>query len=591
MDSPQPPSFSQDQKEYLQGFFSGVAQRGFVPFLGETAQGQITNDPALSTTGNVIDSVHGVPIEDLCKEEQIKHELHGLDAYDRLMEHAEADKFPEGGDVFRFKFHGLFYVKPAQDSLMLRCRIPGCAMRSHQLRGLAEIARDWGGGYAHVTTRGNFQVREILPRDSMKVLLKLADLGMTSKGSGADNLRNVTATPTAGFDRTEIMDVLPLAKAMHTYILNTREMYDLPRKFNISFDGGGAISVCADTNDIAFYAVRVGEGHGMEPGVYFRVQLCGITGHKQFASDCGLLIKPNECVPVAAAMIRVFREHGCRTNRKKARLKYLVDDWGQEKFIEETQKQLAFELHHAPLEICEPRRKIDRAGHIGIHSQNKPGLNYVGVVVPVGYLSIPQMLGLADLAERYGSGDVRLTVWQNVLIPDIPDAHLAEFSARLRELGLRIEATNVTGGLVACTGSQGCKFAQSDTKRHAIEIGDHLRERIDLDYPINIHLTGCPHSCAQHYIGDIGLVGVKVKREGESVDGYNMVVGGGVDDEQGIGRELMPAIAASELPNLIEHMLRRYLDTREGTESFLQFTRRHDIDTLKNLFFDHGSAA
>ena len=211
--------------------------------------------------------------------------------------------------------------------------------------------------------------------------------------------------------------------------------------------------------------------------------------------------------------------------------------------------------------------------------------------MPVGYLSIPQMLGLADLAERYGAGDVRLTVWQNVLIPDIPDAHLAEFSARLRELGLRIEATNVTGGLVACTGSQGCKFAQSDTKRHAIEIGDPLRERIDLDYPINIHLTGCPHSCAQHYIGDIGLVGVKVKREGESVDGYNMVVGGGVDDEQGIGRELMPAIAASELPNLIEHMLRRYLDTREGTESFLQFTRRHDIDTLKNLFFDHVSAA
>ena len=150
----------------------------------------------------------------------------------------------------------LFYVKPAQDSFMLRGRMAGCAIRDYQLEGIAEMAEDWGGGYAHVTTRGNYQIREIMPENAMKILLKLGDLGLTSKGSGADNLRNITASPTSGFDPHEVYDVLPLARDMHTYILNTREMYDLPRKFNISFDNGGPVSVCMDTNDIGFLAVK-----------------------------------------------------------------------------------------------------------------------------------------------------------------------------------------------------------------------------------------------------------------------------------------------------------------------------------------------
>ena len=176
-------------------------------------------------------------------------------------------------------------------------------------------------------------------------------------------------------------------------------MYGLPRKFNVAFDNGGAISVVADTNDIGFVATRVGEGRGVPAGVYFRVLLCGITGHKQFAADCGLLLRPEQTVAVAAAMIRVFQENGDRTDRKKARLKYLVDRWGVEKFIAETEKRLAFPLIRFPAEECEPRNPIDRAGHVGVHPQRQPGLNYIGVSVPVGRLPVQQMLALADVGE------------------------------------------------------------------------------------------------------------------------------------------------------------------------------------------------
>ncbi len=575
--------FNPVQKQYLQGFFAGVAQRGY--FVGQTANGQFTHDANAAAGGNLIDeTVHGTPVEDLSKEERIKYEEHGLDVWDKLLDHAAQDKFPEGGDVFRFKFHGLFYVAPAQDAFMLRCRIPGCVLRADQMVGLAEIAEDWGGNYAHVTTRGNIQVREIQAKDSVDVLVKLREIGLTAQGSGADNVRNITASPTSGFDPLELIDVLPLAKAMHHYILNNREMYDLPRKFNIAFDNGGAVSVCADTNDIAFYAVRVGEGCEVEPGVYFRVQLCGITGHKQFAKDCGLLLKPEECVAVAAAMLRVFQENGDRTNRKKSRLKYLVDDWGVEKYLEEVGKRLAFDLRYFAMGSCEPRAPITRHGYIGVYPQKQVGLNYVGVTVPVGHMTPEQMKGAAALASKYGKGEIRLTAWQNFIIPHIPDESLDAFKEGLCELGFGWEHDHIMNGLVACTGNAGCKFAAAGTKAHSLKIGEHLKSTVQLDQPINIHLTGCPHSCAQHYVGDIGLQGVKVKVDGASVEGYHIVLGGGVDDEQGIAQEVFPSVPFDDIPPLLERVLKTYMNQRDSKESFIQFTRRHTPEQLREIF-------
>jgi ferredoxin-nitrite reductase len=577
------PGFSLAQQQYLQGFFSGMAQRGVMPFVGHTAAGQITNDPASGLVNKAAEEAEptwfGTPLSDLCKEERWKQEENALDIWDTLVAHANEDKAPAPDDLFRFKFHGLFYVAPAQDSFMLRMRVPGGILSAHQLRGLAQMAADWGSGRADLTTRSNLQIREFEPKNIVRVLSKIQDLGMTSRGSGADNIRNITASPITGIDPEELYDVAPLADALNRYILNSRDMYGLPRKFNVAFDNGGAISVVADTNDIGFIAVEVNEGHGIPAGVYFRVLLCGITGHKQFATDCGLLLRPDQTVAVAAAMIRVFAENGDRTDRKKARLKYLIDKWGVEKFISKTEKLLAFPLIRVPASVCEPRKPIDRAGHIGVHPQSQPGQNYIGVAVPVGRLPVDQMLALANIAETYGTGELRLTVWQNLIIPNIPTVKLEAAKAAILAAGLAFEAGTVLSGTVACTGNKGCRFAATDTKTHAVALANLLDSRFNIMQPINLHVTGCPHSCAQHYIGDIGLMGVKVGGE----EGYQVIIGGGSDQDQGIGRELIPAIKFSDLPQVMERLFHSYTTQRKPEESFLDFTRRHSITDLQSF--------
>ncbi|MGJ8697678.1 MAG: NirA family protein [Verrucomicrobiaceae bacterium] len=574
MISPASP-FTEEQTGYLNGFMAGIRQS--LPFMGQNASGQFTNNPEEAVEENV----WGTPVEDLCREELVKHEQNGLDCYDTILDKAAKGEFASDGDIFRFKFHGLFYVTPAQEAYMLRARIPGCALSARQLHGMAEISEDWGGGYLDVTTRGNLQIREILPANSVNVLNKIIDIGLTSKGSGADNVRNITATPTTGFDKDELIDVMPYAKAMHHAILNNRDLYGMPRKFNISYDSGGAISVCADTNDIAFYAVTLKEDtQDLKAGVYFRVQLCGITGHKQFASDSGLLVTPSESTALASAMLRVFIENGDRTNRKKARLKYLIDDWGTPKFLDEVQKKLAFPLRFVAADLCEKPRPKVKHGHVGTYKQ-ADGNNYLGIVIPVGRMTCDTAHTIADIAEEFGTGDIRLTAWQNLLIPHIPDEKLADAQAAIKAAGLAYASTTISGGLVACTGNTGCKFAAANTKGQAVILGNYLETRVELDQPINIHLTGCHHSCAQHYIGDIGLMGTPVKLpSGEKVEGYNIVLGGGVDDTQAIAREVYKSIPFTDIPPLIESLLQTYLANRTPGETFANYTQRERIEDL-----------
>ncbi len=586
-------TFTAEQKEFLSGFMAGVAQRGIHPYVGTTATGQLTGDSAQGGANLAEETVYGTPLGDVTKQERWKHEEHPLDGWDRILAHAETGKFPDEEHTFRFRNFGMFYVSPAQNSFMLRCRIPAGELTASQMRGLADIADDYGNGKSAVTTRSNLQIREILPPNLVNVLTRLQSLGLTAKGSGVDNIRNITASPTAGFDVRELLDTRPFAHALHHYILNHREFYNLPRKFNVAFEGGGAVDTVADTNDIGFMAVKLAaEAKGeslkdaapveLPAGVYFRVELCGITGHKQLAKDCGILVKPTEALAVCAAMIRVFLENGDRTDRKKARLKYLVDKWGVEKFLAETQKNLAFPLVKFPLEQCQKRPAAVKHGHIGVYRQKQPGKNYIGVVVPVGVLSTKQMRRVADLAANYGSGALRLTPWQNVLIPDVPDGFVETVKRQLVRIGLHHEATNILGGLVACTGNTGCKWAATDTKGQAVALGAHLNKKLQLDHPINIHLTGCPNSCAQHYVGDIGLQGVKVGAA--SNEGYHVVFGGGTGADAAIGRQVFSGIPFTELPTLLEHVLKTYLAKRQLGETFAAFTRRHEVKQLQEMF-------
>jgi ferredoxin-nitrite reductase len=505
--------------------------------------------------------------------------------WDDVVRHGVEDRYPKGDDVNGFKYFGLFYVAPNQDAFMCRLRLPGGILTAHQFRGIARIADDFGGGYADATTRANLQIREIKATHATDVVTALQDLGVVTRGSGADNIRNVTGSPTAGIDPHELIDTRPLARAMHYHILHHREMYGLPRKFNISFDGGGTVSALEDTNDIGFTAVRVGEGKAVPAGVYFRLQLGGISGHKDFARDEGVLLTPDQCIPAATAVVRVFTENGDRTDRKKARLKYVLDQWGHEKYVAETEKYLSFKFTRFPLAECEPRPPVDKHGHLGVHPQRQPGLFYIGVLLPVGRLLTDQIRGLADIADRYGSGTIRMTVWQNLIISDIAGENVPAVQKAIEDLGLHWKATNVRGGLVACTGNAGCKFAASNTKRHAMAVADYLDSRLDLDHPINIHLTGCPHSCAQHYLGDIGLLGAQVAVGEEMVEGYHVFVGGGYGEDKYIGREMIRGVVAEDVPGVVETMLRAYLEHRASPdESFNEFVRRHPTDQLKAWF-------
>jgi ferredoxin-nitrite reductase len=564
-------AFTDEQKEYLAGLMAGLSH-------ALNPQPSTLNEPQADPT------VHGTPLSELCKQERWKYDEEPLDIWDKLLAHADENKFPDEADTFRFRYHGLFHVAPTQNAFMLRCRIPAGELTAAQMHGLADIAHDWGGDYADITTRSNIQIREIVPQNIIKVLTKLQESGLTSRGSGVDNVRNITASPTAGIDPTELIDTRPLAKALHHYILNHRDLYGLPRKFNVAFDGGGGVSVVADTNDIGFIAVRVTEDKRIEPGIYFRVELAGITGHKQFARDAGIIVKLDQAVAVAAAMIRVFSAHGCRTDRKKARLKYLIDQWGISKFLEEVGHDLAFPLVEFPREHCSFPQQPLRHGHLGIYKQSQRGFNYIGVTIPVGRMRTAQMRRLADLAQNYGSGHFRLTPWQNLLIPNVPDAFVETVKRNLVRIGFHYEASAIAGGVVACTGNSGCKWASTNTKGQAIEIARYLENRVQLDQPINIHLTGCPHSCAQHYIGDIGLLGTKTTLEGESVEAYNVVLGGGFGHDQTIAKEVFKGIPFSAMLPLLERVLKVYVARRKAGESFAAFARRHETKELQEMF-------
>lgn len=579
--------FDDQQKQWLQGFVSGIEARK----AADRLNGRSMSGPAGTPAGPDMlqraaqDRAVAAGAR-LVAEEKAKRERHPLDRWDELVARAEAGQFPKGADVLLTKYHGLFYVAPAQDSYMCRLRIPNGILNAWQMAGLAGAADAFGGGYADVTTRANLQIREIPAQHGVDLLLAVQDLGLTARGSGADNIRNITGSPTAGIDPQELHDTRALCRAMHHYILNHREMYGLPRKFNIAFDGGGRVPVLEDTNDIGFVAAEVRGGEGFEPGVYFRLQLGGITGHLDFAFDTEVLLRPAECVKVAGAVVRAFAIHGDRTDRQKARMKYVIDRMGRDAFLVEVEKEYGARLRRAKGAEIVPRTFADKHGHIGVHRQKQMGLNYLGIVLPVGRMTSEQMRGIAEISKRFGSGTIRLTVWQNLLISDVADRDVGVCVAAIAALGLGVEASAIRRGLVACTGNAGCKFAASNTKGHALRLADFLEARLRVDTPINIHLTGCHHSCAQHYVGDIGLIAVKVDRGEETVEGYNVFVGGGAAAvaEQAMAREYATGIPFDELPPILEGLLAAYLAHRWATtESFHEFCRRHDIAALHAL--------
>jgi ferredoxin-nitrite reductase len=594
--------FSGEQKNYLQGFALGSdvarAVRGLPILSGSAAAGSgadggstVQIGPQGATAFHGPDQIHFEAFAKtesaggkLCSEEKSKREKNSLEMWGEIDRRCQESEFPTGADVFLTKAHGLFYVAPAQDAYMCRMRVPGGHLNSSQLIGISELADDFAGGYADVTTRANFQLREILARHGMDVLVGLRNLGIVNQGAGADNVRNVTAGATSGFDPEEIIETLPLAQHLHWYLLNHRELFGLPRKFNISFDGAGTISPLSDTNDVGFFAVEIPADLAtveMPAGIWFQLRLGGITGHKDLARPTSVLVRPEQCSQLCGAILRVFVKNGNRTDRKKARLKYLLDDWGFDRFLEAVETEFGSKLERMENEKLTFKDAENRFAHVGFHRQQQAGKNYLGIVLPVGRLTSDQLRAIAEIADRFGDRYVRLTVWQNLLIPGIDDADIPQVKRLIESMGLDWNATSARAGLVACTGNQGCKFAAADTKRHAMELAQYLDDKIDLDQPLNIHVTGCHNSCAQHYIGDIGLQGTAVSKEDDIVEGYHIVIGGGYGVRGRVGRQLFDAVAFEEIPPLVESILLAYLEHRaDEREPFVDFAARSSDEQL-----------
>ncbi|PWG61964.1 NirA family protein [Sediminicurvatus halobius] len=575
--------FTDVQKRFLEGFLSGIdtlrAGQGlsgiFTPDEADSI-GADGHPDALHLAAQAATEKEG---RKLVKEELAKREEPALDIWRKIQANAASRTFPQGTDVFRYKFHGLFYTAPNQDAYMCRLRMPNGILTAVQGRGIADLADAFAGGYAHVTTRANLQIREIGAGDAPKVLMGLQDLGIINRGAGADNVRNITGDPLAGADPQALIDTRELCREMHYHILCHRELFGLPRKFNIAFNGGGRVRGVADTNDIDFTAVRRGDGT-----VWFRVGIGGVPGHDAFAGDTGWLVTPEQCVPLADAILRVYAQTGCRSDRKKARLKYVLESLGMEAFLEQVRAHLDFQPAGDD-GACEEAPPPDPMAHVGVHETAEPGVHYIGVPLPFGYLSSEQLRGLAAVAEEHGDALLRLTVWQNLLVAGIPEAGLEDATAAIEALGLRCSASYVRAGTIACTGNFGCKLANADTKTHAGLLVEHLEQHLELDQPLSIHVTGCPNSCAQHKIGDIGLLGTGVETEDEEmVEGYDVFVGGGFGGQRGLGERLFAKVMAPDVPATVERVLRAYQAHRDSPEeTFQAFVGRQGVDGVKRL--------
>lgn len=495
---------------------------------------------------------------------------------------------------------GLFYATAAADGILSRVRIPGGIISSQQCRAIADIAEQHGGGYVDVTNRANLQVREIRTGINAEVLKYLQLMGLGSGNSVVDHIRNIMTSPTAGIDPQELIDTRPFVQSWDDYIAAHPALAGLSAKFSVCFDGGGIIRVCDRLNDIAFAAVLV------DGNVYFRLHLS--VGEKgQPPSDTGILLPPEECLPVLAALAEVYLTHSHTTSKRRLRLLELLNTLGCENYLQEVEQRLPFSLLSSDLTPQPPlrSRSVSKRGkgekfspllvgeglgersdakyqHIGIHPQRQQGLFYIGVVLPLGRLESTQMRGLADLAAKYGSETLRLTPWQNLLLTDIPQQWVADVQSEIALLRLDSSPTNIKGGLVACSGKKGCAASATDTKSHALALAEYLETRLTLDCPVNIHFSGCEKSCAQHSKSDIALLGVSIEADNETVETYHIYVG---DSKQKFGRELYQYVNFAELPALIERMLYVYKIQRlNSDESFGEFANRYPIAQLQQLF-------
>ncbi|MEO1373051.1 MAG: ferredoxin--nitrite reductase [Cyanobacteria bacterium J06635_10] len=492
----------------------------------------------------------------LNKFEKIKAEKDGLAIKDELEHFAQIGwEAMEKSDLeHRLKWVGVFYRPVTPGKFMLRMRTPNGILSSSQLRVLAEVVQRYGAdGNADITTRQNIQLRGVRLEDIPDIFRRLDAVGMTSMQSGMDNVRNITGSPLAGIDGDELIDTRELVQKVQDMITNNGEgnysFTNLPRKFNIAIEGGRDNSVHAEINDIAFVpAYKDGElGFNVLVGGFFSAKRC------ESAISLNAWVPPNDdVVSLCGAILSIFRDNGSRANRQKSRLMWLIDELGMDKFRSMVEQEFGRNL---PTAAETDEIDWEKRDCLGVYKQKQPKLNYVGLHVPVGRLYAQDMFDFARLAEVYGSGEVRLTVEQNVIIPNILDDYLQDFLTEPVLEKFTIKPQPLERALVSCTGSQFCNFALVETKNRALAIAQELDAELDISKPVRIHWTGCPNSCGQPQVADIGLMGTKVRKDGKTVEGVDLYMGGKVGKDAQLGTRVKKGIPCDDLNTVLRRIL------------------------------------
>ncbi len=491
------------------------------------------------------------------KFEKFKAEKDGLKVKEELEHFAQIgwEALDKNDLEHRLKWVGIFYRPVTPGKFMMRLRIPNGILNSNQMRVLAEVVQRYGDdGNADITTRQNLQLRGIRLEDVPDIFRRLKAVGMTSVQSGMDNVRNITGSPMAGLDADELIDTRELVQKVQDMITNNGEgnfeFTNLPRKFNIAIEGGRDNSVHAEINDIAFVpAYKEGQlGFNVVVGGFFSAKRC------EAAIPLDVWVPPSNKAVIALcrAILTVYRDNGLRANRQKSRLMWLIDEWGMEKFRFLVEQQLGYPLATAAAEDAIDWEKRD---HLGVFKQRQVGLNYVGMLVPVGRLLAEEMFEIARIAEVYGSGEIRLTVEQNVLIPHIADANLDAFMTEPLLEKFTTTPNPLERALVSCTGAQFCNFALIETKNRALNLARDLDKELELSRSVRIHWTGCPNSCGQPQVADIGLMGTKVRKDGKTLEGVDLYMGGKVGKDAHLGTCVHKGIACEDLVPVLSQIL------------------------------------
>ena len=525
--------------------------------------------------------------------EHIKARKDGLDVLADIYRYAELGfEAIEPDDLALFRWYGIYTQRaeasaasgdpgPSEETdghFMLRIKFPNGIVTADQLRAVGRLSERYGRGMGDITTRQNIQLHWLRIEDMPVILDELNAVGLSFTQACGDVWRNVVGCPLAGVDGHELHDSRPLIEELERTFVGDRRFSNLPRKFKVSVSG--CLHRCAqhEINDIGLVAVEKDGVVGYDVWVGG-----GLGASARMGRRLDVFALPQEAADVCRAITEIFRDEGNRSKRTRARIKFLVDEWGVERLRAEVEERLgrALPASVVPADPVDPHRD-----HLGVHPQVQPGLYYLGATTLRGRFTGDQMIAVADIADRFGSGALRCTNRQNIIVLDVPDGQVDEAAASLRDVGLPTEASTFRRGVISCTGMEFCKLAIVETKERAAELIEHLERRVgDIAGSLRINLNGCPNACAQYQVADIGLQGgIARLPDGRRVQGFILHIGGRLGADAGFGRRVASkAMPADDARYAVERIVRAYAGERPADGTFAEWAAAQSDGRLAAL--------